>query len=660
MEGETNDAYVTSFDDVEINDDREREGQTGSETEKMEEEDMDAFEFNLITDYQNVEKEDKNLIFYLVMPFLKLAIFISNHARFFKIGIVLTLIAGFIIYTGFALSINFGEALIPLVLGCLAVFFICWDKFMLKYEDKIGDWYTTSTKNSPTFWRLLKIISGLAVCGVLLGLLVYDIFFAEEKIKEKNLVACAGILVYSLLCILMSRAPHKINFRTVIWAFGIQIVFGIFVLRTTAGFIAFDWLSSQIQKFLDYSKCGSLAVFGNSEGDISSFAFSALPTVIYFSMVIAVLYYTGIMPYFIKKISWIMEITCDVSGPEAIVCVGNIFVGQTESPLLIKPFIKNLTQSELFVVMVSGLASIAGSVFGLFVNMGIDSTALLTACVMSAPGSLAIAKMVYPELQKSKFRGKNSKSDEKQEQTANNALEAASAGIIDSIPLVAAIAAMLIGFQSLTFWLNDAIHWMGESVGYDNWSFDILLSYIFYPFTILLGLEMSEVFSVALMVGQKTFFTEIVAYTTLQENIENREKFLPKCDCEGNVMWLSERSEILTTYALSGFANFASIGIVIGGLSGMAPQRRGMLSKLGMLALLTATISCMERACVASILYAEGENPFLWGSQNLRGCEFVDNELGSGCGVSCNGVLINSTESCEVYGPAGGQRSCFD
>ena len=197
------------------------------------------------------------------------------------------------------------------------------------------------------------------------------------------------------------------------------------------------------------------------------------------------------------------------------------------------------------------------------------------------------------QLQKSKFRGKNSKNDEKQEQTANNALEAASAGIIDSIPLVAAIAAMLIGFQSLTFWLNDAIHWMGESVGYDNWSFDILLSYIFYPFTILLGLEMSEVFSgkkeaatrmitkiiVALMVGQKTFFTEIVAYTTLQENIENREKFLPKCDCEGNVMWLSERSEILTTYALSGFANFASIGIVIGGLSGMAPQRRGMLSK---------------------------------------------------------------------------------
>ena len=134
----------------------------------------------LFQDYQNVEKEDKNLIFYLVMPFLKLAIFISNHARFFKIGIALTLIAGFIIYTGFALSINFGEALIPLVLGCLTVFFICWDKFMLKYEDKIGDWYTSSTKNSPTFWRLLKIISGLAVCGLLLGLVRQCLFYSYK------------------------------------------------------------------------------------------------------------------------------------------------------------------------------------------------------------------------------------------------------------------------------------------------------------------------------------------------------------------------------------------------------------------------------------------------------------------------------------------------
>ncbi|CBY15210.1 unnamed protein product [Oikopleura dioica] len=393
MEGEANQAYVTSFDEVENQPQRENR-----ENKEQEEEDMDAFEFNLITDYQNVERAHKNLIFYLVMPFLKLAILISNHARLFKIGVMLILIAGFIIYTGFALSINLSEALIPLVLGCLTVFFICWDKFMDKYEDKIGAWYTSSTKNSPSFWRLIKIISALAVCGALLGLLVYDIFFSEDKIKEKNLIACAGILVYAFFCILLSRAPHKINFRTVLWAFGIQIVFGIFVLRTTAGFLAFDWLSNQIQKFLDYSQCGSLAVFGNSEGDISSFAFSALPTVIYFSMVIAVLYYTGIMPYFIKKISWIMETTCDVSGPEAIVCVGNIFVGQTESPLLIKPFIKNLTQSELFVVMVSGLASIAGSVFGLFVNMGIDSTALLTACVMSAPGSLAIAKMVYPEV----------------------------------------------------------------------------------------------------------------------------------------------------------------------------------------------------------------------------------------------------------------------
>jgi len=289
--------------------------------------------------------------------------------------------------------------------------------------------------------------------------------------------------------------------------------------------------------------------------------------------------------------------------------------------------------------MVSGFASIAGSVLGAYIKMGISPSNLLTACVMSAPGALAMSKMLYPEMQKSRFLGKNRKQPEKMD--AANIVEAASNGASQAIPLVANIAAMLIAFVSFIEWLNSAVAWAGECVGQDNWSFNLFLSYIFYPFVFLMGVESDEVLVSADLVGQKTIFNEFIAFTNLGNMIDNREAGLPKCDCDGNIQWLSERSETLVTYALCGFSNLSSLGIMLGGMNGMAPKRIKTFSEIVILALIGGIFACFSRACITSILYAESGD-FNWGVGMPNGIQLTSNCTfeNNSCDVWCDGQLI--------------------
>jgi len=393
------------------------------------------------------------------------------------------------------------------------------------------------------------------------------------------------------------------------------------VLRTEPGLAAFQWLGAQVELFLSFTDYGSMFVFGE---DISSFAFGVLPIIIFFSMIISILYYVGFMPYIIGKISWLFEVSCDTSGPETTACAGNIFVGMTESPLLIRPFINDLTKSEILTVMVSGFASIAGSVMGAYIKMGISATDLIVACVMSAPGALAISKILYPELQKSRFRGVNAKQPDKLD--ASNVVEAASMGASQAIPLVANIAAMLIAFTSFIEWLNRSVAWLGECVGQDNWSFNLLLAYLFYPFVYLMGIPADEVLVSAELVGQKTFFNEFIAFTELGNMISTREGGLSRCDCDGNIRWLSERGETLIVYALCGFSNLGAMGIMLGGMNGLAPKRVKTFSELVFLALIGGTMSCFARACITSLLY-ESSGTFDWGSQSIIGYTFDECDI---------------------------------
>jgi len=594
--------------------------------------DLDAFTVSLLDDFDQVPLEQRNCTYHLMRFPVFMINLLKPYSTYIQYGFGILFIIGFIVFTGISIDKNFDEALVLIVIGCLTVVLVAWDYWMAKWGSKID---TEKLFNSKLF-KIASWLVGLGVVAAMLGFIIWDIFISGDEIKSSNLMGIAGLAFYTLFCVCCSVAPHRINWRPVIWGNMIQLALGIFVLRTTPGLEAFTWLGAQVELFLSFTDYGAMMVFGE---DISSFAFGVLPIIIFFSMIISILYYVGFLPYVIGKISWLFEVSCDTSGPETTACAGNIFVGMTESPLLIRPYINDLTKSEICTVMVSGFASIAGSVMGAYMKMGISPTDLIVACVMSAPGALAVSKILYPELQKSRFRGNNAKKPDKLE--ATNVVEAASMGASTAIPLVANIAAMLIAFTSFIEWLNSLVSWLGECVGQDGWSFNMLLAYVFYPFVYLMGIPQDEVLASAELVGQKTFFNEFIAFTSLGDMIEHRKDGFPRCDCDDNVKWLSERGETLIVYALCGFSNLGAMGIMLGGMNGLAPKRVKTFAELVFLSLIGGVISCFARACITSLLY-EASGDFYWGDLDISSFTF------KGCEILQNGTAIEQP-SCEWY-----------
>ncbi|CAL1595991.1 unnamed protein product [Knipowitschia caucasica] len=377
-----------------------------------------------------------------------------------------------------------------------------------------------------------------------------------------------------------------------------QFCLGLFIIRTHPGLVAFEWLGEQVKIFLDYTKKGSRFVFGDLINDI--FAFQALPIIVFFSSVMSVLYFLGIMQWLILKISWVMQVTMGTSPTETLSVAGNIFVGQTEAPLLIRPYLKDMTKSEIHAVLTGGFATIAGSVMGAFISFGIDASALISASVMAAPCALALSKLSFPETEESVFKSdKSIKVDCGNEQ---NILEAASSGASTSIGLCANIAANLIAFLAILDFINKSLQWFGGMVGYPTLTFELICSYIFMPVAFMMGIPYRESFVVAQMIGTKLFINEFVAYETLSALKTNRQNGLDSI-IDGEVQWISVRSETITTYALCGFANFSSLGICIGGLSSICPSRRSDVSSVVMRAMLTGTCVSLVNACVAGILF---------------------------------------------------------
>ncbi|XP_038516518.1 sodium/nucleoside cotransporter 1 isoform X1 [Canis lupus familiaris] len=378
------------------------------------------------------------------------------------------------------------------------------------------------------------------------------------------------------------------------------------------------------QIFLSYTDVGSSFVFGEAMVK-GVFAFQVLPIVIFFSCVMSVLYYVGLMQWVIQKISWLMQTTMGTTATETLSVAGNIFVSQTEAPLLIQPYLADMTLSEIHAVMTGGYATIAGSLLGAYISFGIDAASLIAASVMAAPCALALSKLVYPEVEESKFR-----SPEGVELTcgdAQNLLEAASSGAAVSVKLVANIGANLIAFLALLAFINAALSWLGAMVGVQELSFQLICSYALRPVAFLMGVAWEDCPVVAELLGIKLFLNEFVAYQGLsqykQRRLSGAEEWVgPK------KQWISVRAEILTTFALCGFANFSSIGIMLGGLTSMAPRRKSDFSQIVLRALCTGTCVSLVNACVAGILY-------------------VPRGIAADCRTLLNATLSNS--SFEVY-----------
>ena len=419
-----------------------------------------------------------------------------------------------------------------------------------------------------------------------------------------------GLSFLVLVGFLLSSNRRRIDWRLVGTGLLLQVVFAVLVLKVDRVAQSFDWLSQQVVTFLNFSEKGAEFLFGGLVNNQDTFgyifAFKVLPTVVFFSAFTSVLYYFGIIQRVIKVFAWIMSRTMRLSGAESLAAAANIFIGQTEAPLVVKPYLDKMTKSELMCLMVGGMATIAGGVLAAYIAfLGGSSEAekiyfakhLLTASIMSAPAAIVIAKMLYPETETV-----DRTLDVSREKIGTNVLDAIARGTTDGLKLAINVGAMLLVFTALIAVFNwITVDWIGGPTGlneqinqqtagrYTGLSLQYILSNLFAPVAWIIGVPAADVISVGQLLGEKTILNEFFAYASLS-------------DLKNSGLLTSNRSIVIATYSLCGFANFASIGIQIGGIGGLAPSQQSILAKFGIKALIGGTIAALMTATIAGML----------------------------------------------------------
>ena len=396
-----------------------------------------------------------------------------------------------------------------------------------------------------------------------------------------------GIIVLLAIAYAMSNNRKGVDKRLIAWGLGLQLFFGIFILKTPFGQPFFSTVDKVVKKLISFSDIGgdflfSSFVTGQMDIQLINIAFRVLPTIIFFSSLMAVAYHSGIMQFIIKWISLAMQKTMKTSGGETLSVSANIFVGQTEAPLMIRPFISKMTQSELMTVMVGGFATVAGGVMAIYVQMlsHVPNIAghLMAASIMSAPAAIVVAKIIYPETDKSETQGTTIINIEKLD---DNIMEATARGASDGLKLAANVGGMLIAFVALIAMFNYILGLVGLSM-------EGILGFIFKPLAWTMGIPWEESETVGALMGKKIVLTELIAYSDLSTMTAAGE--------------ISHRSSIIASYALCGFANFASVGIQLGGIGGIAPERRKDLAKMSLKAMFGGALASWLTACLAGIL----------------------------------------------------------
>ncbi|XP_045417580.1 sodium/nucleoside cotransporter 1-like isoform X1 [Lemur catta] len=575
---------------------------------------------------------------WILQPFQRVRRFYREHKQLIRricIGLLCTGYAAFLLA---ACILNFQRALALFVLTCVVLAFLAYGLLQRLLAPKLGRCKKPEGQPRLKLWAK----RGLALAALLFLVLWLSL---DTSRRPEQLVSFAGMCVFIAVLFACSKHHRAVSWRAVSWGLALQFVLGLFVIRTEPGFIAFQWLGDQIQIFLSYTRDGSIFVFGENLVN-SVFAFQVLPIIVFFSCVMSVLYYLGLMQWVILKIAWLMQVTMGTTATETLSVAGNIFVSQTEAPLLIRPYLADMTLSEIHVVLTGGYSTIAGSLLGVYISFGlylirwnlsflickmgiaalalpnlgqlweevrvlyiqpvtlyaqkIDAASLIAASVMAAPCALALSKLVYPEVEESKF-----KSEEGVKLTygdARNLIEAVSIGATISVKVVTNIIANLIAYLAVLAFINAVLSWLGNMVDIDGLSFQLICSYILRPVAFLMGVAWEDCPVVAELLGMKLFVNEFVAYQELskykQRRLAGAEEWAGT-----RKQWISVRAEILTTFALCGFANFSSIGIMLGGLTSMVPQRRSDISRIVLRALFTGACVTLVNACVAGILY---------------------------------------------------------
>lgn len=421
----------------------------------------------------------------------------------------------------------------------------------------------------------------------------------------ERLMGLVGIATMLGIAYALSHDRKRINWRMVAAGVALQIALGMLVLWTVPGQWLFTFANTVITGLLSFQEKGARFVFGNlvqNEVPLAGgatgvaqtgafFAFSVLPTIIFFSSLMTVLYYLGVMQLVVQGIAWVMQKSLRTSGAETLSAAGNIFLGQTEAPLLIKPFVARMTPSELNTVMVGGFATVAGGVMAAYVGMLKGyfpdiAGHLLTASVMNAPAGLILSKMILPETGAPETRDTLHIVVEKQEA---NVIDAAASGAATGVQLAINVAAMLMAFVAIVALINFGVSWAGGLFGHPEITLQWLLGKALWPLTVLMGVPPADAGTVGSFIGVKTVLNEFVAYADFAQQMS-----------AGLV--LSPKAAIMTTYCLLGFANFSSIAIQIGGIGGLAPGRRSDLSRLGLRAMIAGNLAAFMSASIAGML----------------------------------------------------------
>ncbi|MCC6873715.1 MAG: NupC/NupG family nucleoside CNT transporter [Sandaracinaceae bacterium] len=463
---------------------------------------------------------------------------------------------------------------------------------------------------------------------------------AEDVPWYYRAISAAGLCAMIAVAWAMSSDRKRMPWRIVVWGAALQLVFGVIVLKTSLGLAAFAFLNDVVGQLLEFTADGSRFVFGDYLDNEFTVALNVLPTIIFFSALMSVLYHYGLMQRVVRAVAWVMQRTLGTSGAETLSAAANIFVGQTEAPLVVKPFVAKMTRSELMAVMTGGFATIAGGVMAAYVGMLRQhfpdiAGHLIAASVMSAPAALLIAKVMVPETETAQTATSLEMQSEK---LYTNGIDAAASGAADGLKLALNVGAMLLAFLALVamvnyvvglpaLWHNQAA-WddvlnilarasrpipagcdapdgaaelarcidravaSGDVTGVSGWeplSLQRVLGWVFWPFAFLMGVPIEDCSSVGALLGERLVLNEFVAYLDLAGQLQSGQA-------------ISRRAVVISTYALCGFANIGSIGIQLGGIGGIAPERRADLAKLGVRAMLAGMIASFMTACVAGIL----------------------------------------------------------
>ena len=454
--------------------------------------------------------------------------------------------------------------------------------------------------------------------------------------------ALLGIAVMLGICYAFSSNRRAIDWKLVGIGLAMQFVLAVLILKVQGISIVFDYVATGFRKTLEFTAAGSAFLFGSIVNDMDSFgyifAFQVLPTIVFFSALSAILYYLGILQKVVYGLAWLLSRTMGLSGPESLAAAANVFIGQTEAPLVVKPYLERMTRSELLCVMVGGMATIAGSVFVSYIGFlgGADPASqqffakhLLTASIISAPAAIVAAKMLLPENRaelaattgqatadpETAHAPSNDRRLEMAADDSNNLLDAISRGTTDGLRLAVNVGAMLLVFTALIYMLNvffltgtDLVNSVFTALGltdadwnagiaaatngrFDGFSFGYLLALLFAPVAWIIGVPAADITVIGELLGLKTVINEFVAYDAFRQ-----------VQADGAVT-LSPKSILIAAYALCGFANFASIGIQVGGIGAIAPGQRKNLTDLGMIALLGGTVACLMTGAVAGMLY---------------------------------------------------------